>query len=97
MDGASLATARDGRRDDTQSCRASLGEHVWWCWRVKSGADGQNKLETSYGTWRRRKLMGNLSRSSVEPRLPGSCDGVFSWLAVRPKLLLCLSSKHALV
>ena len=46
------------------------------------------------------KLVGNLSRSSVEPRLPSSCDGVFSWFrsaakAFAPSLLearSCVSS-----
>ena len=53
---------------------------------MKSGADGRTKLVTSCGIWRRLKFVGNLSLSSVEPRLLGSCVGVSSWPAVQPKL-----------
>ena len=90
VDGGFFGDSR--RRDVTQSCRASLGEHIWWSWRVVGGRWSD---ET-------RDFLRHLAKAKVrgEPfpvqrRAEVALVGVSSWLAVQPKVLLCLSSKHA--
>ena len=69
VDGASLETTKSWKERRYPELSGQFGRARLV---VLVGTDGQKKLETSCGTWRKRKLVGNLSRSSVEPRLRAS-------------------------